>query len=686
MLSIARLILMRVCLLGISFTGLPLVAVDHEVYSIFKMVMEHNQPALNADDQEWPDEDFYHYFMRCMEYQCKLSDQKKRSAVFKILDRSILKKQFIGNTICDDVTTWQDLNLFCGQKDLSVYLASIIDRTRTSFGRAVLYSMLINPTASVQELERRQGIIRHLLENPPVLQALDDQLCSVQESESMFISFWCEDPIRQEIKKERYLQWPIKALNDYVNKSETCLSILNSWGHVERFLYLRDYILGSLFVTAHNAFELTRIKSPKSVQEMSTWLQHDRGINAGPMLTECLPRIESATGNTILGLLAGLYAMMNINDWASWTSDRLYLDSCMHMKIMHVAQCVEGIKGVHQTIDKSPALKNQLLLAPSLDSLLSSTRDHSPDVYQLLALLANHSFKERPSFTTHTGRSLLCLKLMSENKAAFEDSCAAIGEIDAYVSLAKLIKEHEHSRIKYCFAQCVQADRPLLDIKDFWNQFVDEKKVVLNSLSLGTSDMQGNIIITGPNAGGKSTILKAVATSVLMAQSFGIAPAQQMSFTPFNKITTYMNIRDDIAAGNSLFKAQVLRAQELLEFVQLLERGKFCFVIIDEMFNGTSPREAEASAYSVAKNLGQHSHAMCLIATHFPLLTSLEKNTRMFSNYSVQVEQSIDGAIIYPFKLKPGISHQYIALDILRSQGFNGAILDDAHAIINNGR
>jgi DNA mismatch repair ATPase MutS len=677
-------ILARACVLGASFLVFIAHPLETEESSVFKKIMDQNQPAIEIIDQEWPDEDSYAYLMRCMKYQCELDEQKKRSVVLKILEKSALKKVFTANNICDDVTSWQDLNLFCGQKNLAVYLASIIDRTHTAFGQATLYAMLVNPAQSTAEIERRQGIIRYLLENPGLLETLDKQLKDLKESESMVLSFWCDDPLRQEVKRERYLQWPLKTLNDYVNKSEMGLAILNTWGHIERMLYLRDYILGAFFVTGYNSLALAHVQSPEYVQEMSSWLQHERGITPGPILNECLPRIENATGKNILGLLAGLYALMNINDWAAWTRDQFYLDSCLHMKIMHVASYFQSIKELNHTVRSSMQWSQNFLLAPFLDNACEQYHENNADVRQLLTLFSHPSFKEKPSYPTHKGRSLLGFKLMNEQKDLFHDVFASIGEIDAYVSIAKLVKEKQTQRTAYCFVECVDTDRPMIDILDFWNPFIEEKKIVFNSIALGQGGRSTNIIVTGPNAGGKSTVLKALAIDVLMGQSFGIAPAKAMKFTPFSKITTYMNIRDDIAAGNSLFKAQVLRAQELFECAQSMKEKKFCFAIIDEMFNGTSPLEAEACAYSVARNLGSRTNTMCLIATHFPLLTTLEHDTHTFENYSVQVQKSSDGTIIYPFKLKRGISQQHIALDILKAQGFDGSILNDAHAIINN--
>ena len=105
------------------------------------------------------------------------------------------------------------------------------------------------------------------------------------------------------------------------------------------------------------------------------------------------------------------------------------------------------------------------------------------------------------------------------------------------------------------------------------------------------------------------------------------------------------------------------------------------FIAIDEMFNGTSTKEAKAAAFSVAKHLGSFSNCMSVIATHFPLLTTLENDTDSFTNYKVSVTKTENG-LNYPYKLSLGISDQHIALDILRQEGFSSSILVDAQKLL----
>lgn len=144
-----------------------------------------------------------------------------------------------------------------------------------------------------------------------------------------------------------------------------------------------------------------------------------------------------------------------------------------------------------------------------------------------------------------------------------------------------------------------------------------------------------------------------------------------------------MNIVDDIASGNSLFKAEVLRTQYIFETVKQCNHKQHCFIVMDEIFNGTTPNEGQAAAYSYAKCIGSYSNTMCLIATHFSRLTELEEKTDYYQNYKVSVNYKENGDIGYTFKLKPGISDQHIALDILRTEGFDNEILNNAKLFLS---
>ena len=272
---------------------------------------------------------------------------------------------------------------------------------------------------------------------------------------------------------------------------------------------------------------------------------------------------------------------------------------------------------------------------------------------------------------------------MHENKEEFLPLLLAIAELDAYCAIATLYQEHEDKAASFCFAQIVDSSKPIVILERLWNPFIDHSKVIPSSLSINQDDAH-TVILTGPNAGGKSTIVKGATQALILAQSFGIAPAQEAIITPFDQIVTYLNITDNISEGNSLFKSQVLRVQYIIDQATMLcANSKKIFVAIDEMFNGTSPREAMACAYSVAHYLGSLDNTTNIIAIHYHELTTLPTTSSAFENYKVSVNFTQDGHINYPYTLEKGISDQHVAIDILHQEGLTGTIIDKAKALMD---
>jgi DNA mismatch repair protein MutS len=302
---------------------------------------------------------------------------------------------------------------------------------------------------------------------------------------------------------------------------------------------------------------------------------------------------------------------------------------------------------------------------------------------EFVELCDTSTFEGTPSIFSHTGNVLRAHALMYEQKEKLVPLIHSFARFDVYCGLARLMNEHEKFDYGFCFPVYTASDKPFVSCQEFWHPMIDVKKVVANSVELGVNGARSNMIITGPNAGGKSSTLKALALSLWMAQTLGIAPAQRLEFTPFQNIQTYLNITDDVGVGNSLFKAEVLRTQKLIDTIKKARQGEYSFVVFDEVFNGTSHVEGAAAAYSVAKQLSVFDHSISLIATHFPLLTKLEQDTPTFSNYKVTVDVYRNGSITYPFKLHKGIADQHVALQILRNEGFEGSLIDEAEKLVH---
>ena len=98
---------------------------------------------------------------------------------------------------------------------------------------------------------------------------------------------------------------------------------------------------------------------------------------------------------------------------------------------------------------------------------------------------------------------------------------------------------------------------------------------------------------------------------------------------------------------------------------------------MDEIFSSTNPDEGMSGGYAIGERLGNYENSISLITTHYAYLTKLE-DEKTYCNYKIPIERDESGEIIYPYKLKPGISNQYIALELLKNKGFDNKLVDRA--------
>jgi DNA mismatch repair ATPase MutS len=209
------------------------------------------------------------------------------------------------------------------------------------------------------------------------------------------------------------------------------------------------------------------------------------------------------------------------------------------------------------------------------------------------------------------------------------------------------------------------ADKPYVKAVDFWNPHVDPTKVVVNSITFG-GDKEQNIVVTGINRGGKSTIFGAFITDVLFAQSFGIAFAKEFVMTPFAKIGCYMNTMGDISAGMSTFQAEQHRAKQLCQTIDSFQGKGFTLIFMDELFTGTDPQAGSLATCGFAKRLAQFDNAITVFVTHYKEPIKLEEQVPgKITNYSVGAIEEQDGSFIPTYKLNEGPSYQNDALQML---------------------
>jgi len=126
--------------------------------------------------------------------------------------------------------------------------------------------------------------------------------------------------------------------------------------------------------------------------------------------------------------------------------------------------------------------------------------------------------------------------------------------------------------------------------------------------------MLSNMIITGPNASGKTTLLKTAFINILLSQQIGFGCFEKCKLKPFEGLHCYLNI-PDTSGRDSLFQAEARRCKEILDITHDRKRH---FCILDELYSGTNPEEAVASTCAFMKYLSiKYPRVCCLLTTHY---------------------------------------------------------------------
>lgn len=641
-----------------------------------KKLADINMPSFGWENRQWDAHTMREYLETHMKYRLFPTAKAKREKGFAFYterEKNALNKtddMMKQSVLLDMQSTWQDLTLFCGQTDKSVYVADVLCRTRTELGKVAQFLLLASPTNNVEKLRKRQDVIRAIASNTDMFEALNQLFESMELPEIVFLSFYDQDSLKQTVRNQ--CEIPIDILKP-LNKSSALLLLKSWYSHATRL----SWVAGSAAATvACGLYGLSHIiGSPASPE---SWIS-DWTTPGYP--TRLVWNRANNVGRTAIALGTAAFLGFGLEPTMLWMQDCFFFEECLHVITNHLATFINSARHAYETVNTFPELA-AFDEFKGLINFFDKDIKESHELQEFCELLATDTFRSAPSMLANKGRIIRAFLFMHEIKEKLIPLAEGIGALDCYLGYAKLIKENEAKKVGFCFPTYVKAEKPQLELSHFWHPLIDEERVVTNEVKLGNGARR-NMLITGPNAGGKSTILKSISLCILLAQTIGIAPASRMEFTLFDAIKTYLNIVDDIGAGNSLFMAEAKQAQRILDMIEKSNKSSFTFTCFDEVFNGTSPVEGSAAAYSVASHLGRYDNSMCIIATHFPVLTKLEGASSSFKNYKVSVAQC-NGALQYPYKLEEGISRQHVALDVLKEQGFAGSLLDEAQALVDD--
>ena len=246
---------------------------------------------------------------------------------------------------------------------------------------------------------------------------------------------------------------------------------------------------------------------------------------------------------------------------------------------------------------------------------------------------------------------------------AFLYSFGFNGYIDCLEGLSQGIEERKLNIVEYI------ESKKRNTIKNNYYAALKDSNPVKNNIKL-----HKNLIITGPNASGKTTILKSVLINVIISQQFGCGFYDSAKLKPYKHIHCYLNI-PDTSGRDSLFQAEARRCKEIIDIIDSNKKDEHLSVF-DELYSGTNPDEAVISAVAFMEYLVKNKNVSCLLTTHFiKVCKKLQKNKNI-ENFHMEACKK-DNKIEYKYLLLEGISVVKGGINVLSDMNYPKEIIDN---------
>jgi DNA mismatch repair ATPase MutS len=238
----------------------------------------------------------------------------------------------------------------------------------------------------------------------------------------------------------------------------------------------------------------------------------------------------------------------------------------------------------------------------------------------------------------------------------------SVGELDAVIAVMSFRKSLPY----YCQPEFIADSRVEMD--GIYHPLIE--KPVENSFV-----MTRGCLVSGSNASGKSTFIKAVAISAILAQTVNTCLARRLEMRPA-LVMTSMAVRDDVTAGESYFVTEIKSLHRILDKLSEV----FCICFIDEILKGTNTAERIAASAATLNYLNGHD-CLCAAATHDVELTRMLADK--YDNYHF-AETVTDEGIVFNYRIQSGPTRTRNAIRLLEFMGFDERIITDAQQMAEN--
>ena len=266
----------------------------------------------------------------------------------------------------------------------------------------------------------------------------------------------------------------------------------------------------------------------------------------------------------------------------------------------------------------------------------------------------------------------VCRQIAAETKR-IQMTARALAALDVLASSAEMAARRRYARPVLHDGdelEIVQGRHPVIEA------FIDEP-FVPNSIYLNNSTDR-LLIITGPNMGGKSTVLRQTAIICILAQTGCFVPAERARLPLLDRIWTRVGASDDLTRGRSTFMVEMTETAAILH-----SATPRSLVLLDEIGRGTATFDGLSIAWAVAEYLHdspEHA-AKTLFATHYHELTELAERLPGAQNYQITATER-EGEVVFLHRLERGRASKSYGIEVARLAGLPPVVLASAREVL----
>ncbi len=535
-----------------------------------------------------------------------------------------------------DQQTHRHLELTETQRD-SQWQGSLlwaIDRTLTAMGGRCLRRWLQRPLVDLQAIAARQDTINQLIAAPSLRQALRRVLRPMGDLERLAGRSASGTAGARDLI----------ALADGLERLEQLAGLLNA-------------------AHAHGPYF-----QPLSQRE--------------PALSALMEQLgQTMVSNPPLSLLEGGLIRDGVDDGLDQLRKRLDGDQAWLNQLEQRERQVTGISNLRLNLHRSFGYFISV----------SKSRAHKvPERYIRRQTLANEERFVTPELKEREGRILALRARTAEREyelfchlrqqvgdqaGPIRQRAAGVAALDSLVGLAELA-----ATCNYCRPQMDHSRRVMVTAgrHPVVEQNLVQGAFVANDLTLGTASGTDLIILTGPNASGKSCYLRQAGLLQILAQMGSYVPAAKAHLGLCDRIFSRVGAVDDLAAGQSTFMVEMGETANILHHAT-----EHSLVLLDEIGRGTATFDGLAIAWAVAEDLATRLGSRTIFATHYHELNHLAQQLSNVANHQVVVIEE-EERLVFLHKVCPGGANRSYGIEVARLAGMPPSVVLRARQVLSS--